>query len=128
MTRSKDQANYGIVGNVKGKAIAVGPHAKAVVNEDSTPSRAELDAAITTIRDLVSGLEIPDDHRKDLQKDVTNLQTLTDRKPEERATGSALLSSFVDKLKTAGVILNTVVGFHDPLSKLAAWFGIPLPL
>ena len=60
---SSDAANYGIIGAVTAKAVAVGQGASAVVNENSLPSRDDFDAALASLRDEIRALKLPAEHR-----------------------------------------------------------------
>jgi len=124
---SSDAANYGIIGAVTAKAVAVGQGASAVVNENSLPSRDDFDAALASLRDEIRALKLPAEHRNAVNEDVAKIEALAGDNPEAKPAAGALLNSLLGKLKTAGVILNTVAGFQAPIKLLASWFQIPLP-
>lgn len=128
-------ANYGIQGNVNATAVAVGPRAKAVVNQQAPASRKEFDAALASIRDQIANLEIPKDTRTAVHKDLKELESMAGSKPvsnsgskqesESKHGAEDVLTRVVNTLKTAGVAVQAIADFHQPLAQLAAWFHIP---
>jgi hypothetical protein len=124
-------ANYGIQGNVNATAVAVGPHAKAVVHEQAPASRKEFDAALASIREQIAKLEIPEEHREAVHKDLKQLESMAGSKPgsgqaaESKHGAEDLLGRVVKTLKLAGVAVQTIASFQQPLSLLATWFHIP---
>jgi hypothetical protein len=128
-------ANYGIQGNVNATAVAVGPHAKAVVHEQAPASRKEFDAALASIREQIAKLEIPQEKREAVHKDLKQLESMAGSKPESKSGSKQeseskhgaedVLARVVKTLKLAGVAVQTIAGFQQPLSLLATWFHIP---
>jgi hypothetical protein len=124
-------ANYGIQGNVNATAVAVGPRAKAVVNQQAPASRKEFDAALASIRDQIAKLEIPQEKREAVHKDLKELESMAGSKPgkqegaETKRGAEDVLTRVVNTLKTAGVAVQAIADFHQPLAQLAAWFHIP---
>ena len=133
MTRnSRDSsANYGIQGNVNATAVAVGPHAKAVVHEQAPAARKEFDAALASIREQIANLEIPEEHREAVHEDLKQLEAMAGAKQgkeqgvESKHGAEVVLARVVKTLKLAGVAVQTIAGFQQPLSLLARWFHIP---
>jgi uncharacterized membrane protein YdfJ with MMPL/SSD domain len=124
-------ANYGIQGNVNATAVAVGPHAKAVVQEQAPASRKDFDAALASIREQIAKLEIPKEKQEAVHKDLKQLESMAGSKPaarqgaESKGGAEVVLARVVKTLKLAGVAVQTIAGFQQPLSLLAAWFHIP---
>ena len=127
MTKSEKPANYGIIGDVTAKAVAVGTKSKAVVHEGGAPSRAQFDAAIEALRAQIDALQVAQSGQQVLHDDVTKIEKLASEKPQHEAAASGVLAGLVDKFKMIGVVAKTAVGLAGPLKVVAAWFGIPLP-
>jgi hypothetical protein len=126
MNKPNESANYGIVGNVNAKAVAVGSDATAIVNETVLPSRAEFEAAVAALRDQIATLQLPEHSREILHEDVTKIEGVTDT-PEAKPRGAELLKGLVDKLKMVGIVVEGITGLAEPIRKLAAWFQISIP-
>jgi len=127
MSKPNESGNYGIIGNVTAKAVAVGTGASAVVNEHAPMSRADFDAALSVLRDQIAALQLPEQSRQVLHQDVAKIEQMAGEKPELKPAVSDVLKGLVDKLKLVGVFLQAAAGFQEPIKKLAAWFHIPLP-
>jgi hypothetical protein len=127
MSKPNESANYGIIGNVKAKAVAVGPDAKAVVNETAAPSRADFDAALAALREQIAGLHLPEHSRDALHGEVEKIEHMADEKPDAKPAAHDVLKSIVEKFKLAGVFLQTAAGLQEPITKLAEWFHVSLP-
>ncbi len=133
---SRDSAgNYGIQGNVNATAVAVGPRAKAVVNEQAPGSRKEFDAALASIREQLAKLEIPEEKRAAVHKDLKQLESMAGSKAKQgpaskqgaksKRGAEDVLARVVKTLKTAGVAVQAIADLHQPLALLAGWFHIP---
>jgi hypothetical protein len=121
-------ANYGIVGDVKARAVAVGPGARAVSNQTGSPiPRDDFDAALRELHDEISRLAISATGMNVLRADLEGLKELaTQEKPApERAT--SLLAGLVGKLKMVGVLVEGAKPLSGPIKAIAAMFGVPLP-
>lgn len=128
-------ANYGIQGNVNATAVAVGPHSKAVVHQQAPASRKEFDAALASTREQIAKLEIPQEHREVIHKDLKLLESMAgakvkqgpgkEQKEESKRGAEVVLARVVKTLKLAGVAVQAIAGLQQPLSLLAGWFHIP---
>jgi len=127
MTRPGNDANYGIVGNVQAKAVAVGAGSSAVVNETTMHSRAEFDSALATLRDQIAALRLPESGREILDEDIARIAKMAGEKPGPAPAAVDVLKGLVEKLKMVGVLLQTAVGFREPIKKIAEWFHLTLP-
>jgi hypothetical protein len=97
------------------------------VSENALAGRAEFDAAIASLREQITSLQLSEPSREVLHADVTKIAEMAGDKPQPKPAASDIFKGLVDKLKMAGIFLQTVAGLRDPLTKLAAWFHIPLP-
>ena len=127
MSKSEGSANYGIIGNVTARAVAVGTGAKAVVTEHNAISRAQFDAALADLCDQLAELQLPAQSHEILRKDVARIGAMAGDKPEPKPAAFEVFKGLVDKLKMAGVFLQAAAGLQEPIRKLAEWFHIPLP-
>jgi len=128
MSTKNGSANYGIIGNVNAKAVAVGETANAVVSESSGLSRADFDAALSALGEQIAALQLPHEQREVVSSEIAKLEQMADtKKPEHKAAASDLLKGLVDKLHMVGSLVHAGVALQKPLKILAAWFGVPLP-
>jgi hypothetical protein len=127
MSDSRDAANYGIIGAVTAKAVAVGPDAKATVNEYSALSRSDFDGAIDDLRAQIAALKLPESNQQLLHGDLSKIEQLAGSKPETKPEASNLLKSLLGNFKLAGEFLQTAAGLQAPIKLIAQWFNIPLP-
>lgn len=129
MSKRGQNVNYGIIGKVTAKAVAVGEGASANVTEAGAQiSRAEFDEAIRILRAQIDAMQLPAAAREIVTGDLKKIEEAGAKdKPAESLTASTLLSGLIDKLKLVGVLLNTTAGLQEPIKKLAAWFQVPMP-
>ncbi len=127
MSKAPNSANYGIVGNVNATAVAVGPRARAVVNQGPPASRAELDAVLAAIRSQIASLPLADDQRAAAHADLAQVETIAGATPEPKKGAAEILNRLVKTIQSGGALLQTVAGLHGPLQQLASWFHVALP-
>jgi hypothetical protein len=121
-------ANYGIIGDVKARAVAVGSGARAVSNQSGgSLTREDFDAALTGLNDQISRLSIPATGLEALRADLEKLKELGMREEPGSERAASLLESFIGKLKMVGVLVETVKPLSGPIKAIAAMWGIPLP-
>ena len=118
--------NYGIVGNVTAKAVAVGARATAMVTENA-PDRAGVKAAIQKLETELQKLNLSRDQMDLLSGDVERLKQLAAKDPESHSPASGIMAGFVAKLKMVGVVVESVISLKNPLLKIASWFGVAPP-
>jgi hypothetical protein len=123
----KEPANYGIVGNVTAKVVAVGPRSQAVVHESSPFLRSEFDAAVADLRSQVAALAISEHDRELLTADLGKIHEMSGEKSESKPGASELLNGFVGKLKLLGGVLEGTSAVYEPIKKIASWFHLTLP-
>jgi len=121
--RDDSGANYGIVGNVTAKAVAVGAGASATVNE-TQGGRAELETALQKLEEEIRGLHLTSEQAKLLSEDVKKLKQLDGKGPETSGPAASILSGLVAKLKMVGVVAESVISLKEPLTMIANWFGV----
>jgi hypothetical protein len=121
-------ANYGIQGNVSANALAVGPRAKAIVNQATHSSRAEFDSALATLRDQIAKLQLSQEDVALTLDSLKKIQAMAGSEPQSNHGAADLLGRVVKTLQTAGVAVRTMAELHQPLSQLAAWFHLSLLL
>ena len=126
-SKRTDSANYGIIGDVKANAVAVGPDAHAVSNHTATFARDDFEAAVSELRDQVAKLSISEHEMAALRTDLEKLKQLgaAQQLPPDR--GASMLDGLVTKLKTLGVVVEAVKPLAEPIRAIAAMCGIPLP-
>lgn len=127
MSAQNGSANYGIIGNVNAKAVAVGETANAIVSESAGISRADFEAALSALREQIVAMQLPQQQREAVSGDIGELEKMAGPKPEHKTAASDLLNGLVDKLQTFGSLLHAGVALQGPLKILAAWFHVPLP-
>ena len=128
MSKKDQDINYGIVGNVNATAVAIGAGSSAIVNQSGPPpSPQEFDKALQALRDQIAQLRLESYSMEVLQADIEKLKQMAGPNAAPNPNAGNQLESFVSKLKMAGVALQTAVGFHEPIAKIASWFGIPVP-
>ena len=129
MSDGGERANYGIIGNVTAKAVAAGENAQANVTESGARvERADFEEALRTLREQVEALQLPAVGREVVVSDLKKIEEAgATERPNENPVASTLLNGLIDKLKLAGVALNTAVALQEPIRKLAMWFRVPLP-
>jgi hypothetical protein len=118
--------NYGIqASNVHGVAMAAGPRATAVVNQTAPGSRADLETMIGALRSQIEQLQLGPDHRKEVEEQLSQVESLADPKPHTTSGTTRVLKGLLDALKMAGVAVETLADLHQPLAQIAAWFHLP---
>jgi hypothetical protein len=123
-----DSINYGIAGNVRAKAVAVGTGARASVHETtSAEGREKLEAAIQELHSQLAALRISPAAHELVVGDVEKLRQLTPGDTAAPAHVSGILERLVEKLKMVNVAVETVAPLGGPLKAIAALFGVPLP-
>jgi hypothetical protein len=127
MSAQNGSANYGIIGNVNAKAVALGETANAVVNESSGISRADFDAALSALREQIKAMQLSPQEGEAVSGEIGKLEQMAGAKPEHKAAATDMLKGLVDKLQTFGSLLHAGVALEAPLKILAAWFHVPLP-
>jgi len=121
-------ANYGIIGDVKARAVAVGSGARAVSNQlGGSFAREDFDAALKELSDQISRLSIPATGLEALRGDLEKLKDLGMRKEPAPERAASLLEGFIGKLKMVGVLVETVKPLSGPIKAIAAMWGIALP-
>ncbi|MGD0939438.1 MAG: hypothetical protein ABR905_06960 [Terracidiphilus sp.] len=120
-------ANYGIIGAVTSKAVAVGPDARAIVNEYATLSRTDFDGAMDDLRAQIAALKLPESHQQLLHEDLSKIEQLAGAKPEAKPAAANVLKSLLANFKLAGEFLQTAAGLQGPIKLIAQWFNVPLP-
>jgi len=128
-SHKKRSANYGIIGPVNAKAVAVGARSSASVTEGSYNSGMPQDADVTLARleAQIERLKLPSDSAKMVKGDIDRLRAAAHRKPMRHSSGSKILAGLISKLRAAGVLLNAATALHDPLVRIASWFGVQQP-
>jgi hypothetical protein len=117
--------NYGIMGNVNASAVAVGPHAKAVVNQAAPATRAEFDALVQSLRHEIAAIKLPPENREVVHESLNELQGMAGESSAHKREAAPVMDRILNALKTAGVLVQGVAALHNPLLQLAAWFHIP---
>lgn len=117
--------NYGIMGNVNASAVAVGPHAKAIVNQGAPASRAEFDTLVETLRKEIAAMQLPAENLKLAHESLNELHAMAGETSKPKLEAAPVMDRIVNALKSAGVLVQTVAALHSPLLQLAAWFHIP---
>ena len=123
---SESKVNYGLIGSVTAKAVAVGPHSTATVNETGTLSREEFEGALDTLHAQIAALQVADSSRQLLYDDVAKIRQMGSERTEQKSASDAL-KGLVDKLKMVGVFMQAAIGLAEPIKKVAEWFAIPMP-
>lgn len=127
MSRKRAAANYGIIGDVKAKAVAVGEGARAVVTESSTVSRSEFESAMAALREQIGCLKLPAPSAEVIEKDIAKIEEIARDESNDKGGATEVLKGLVEKLTLVGVFLQTAGGLQEPIRKLAEWFRVPLP-
>jgi hypothetical protein len=123
-----DAINYGITGNVRAKAVAVGPGATATVNETTaSDGREKLDAAIQELNIQLAALRLSPAAHELVLGDVDKLRQLAPDDTAARAHASGILERLTETLKMVNVAVETIAPLGGPLKAIAALFGVPLP-
>ena len=122
-----DSINYGIAGNVRAKAVAVGTGARATVNETSSEGRGKLEAAIQELHAQLAALQISPAAHELVAGDVEKLRQLSPSDTAAPAHVSGILERLIEKLKMVNVAVETVAPLGGPLKAIAGLFGVPLP-
>jgi hypothetical protein len=124
--KNEGNPNYGIVGNVTAKAVAVGTGATATATEN-TGNRAGLEAALQELETELQQLNLSRDQLDILSQDVEKLKKVRGKSLESHSSATAIMAAFVAKLKMIGVVAESVISLKDPLLRIASWFGIAPP-
>lgn len=123
-----DSINYGIAGNVKARAVAVGTGARASVNEPtSSEGREKLDAAIKELSTQLAALRLAPAAHESVLSDVDSLRPLGPGDQEVRPHVSGILERLTEKLKMVNVAVEAISPLGGALKAIAALFGVPLP-
>jgi len=131
MTAPKTQKsvhNSGIqAGSVTADVLAVGNHAKASKVVNTGVSARELPALIAGLRESLNQLALQPPARLALEEDVVKLDRAAESKETRPEQVGGILASIVGKLKMVGVVMSDAVALAEPIKKIVALFGIPLP-
>jgi hypothetical protein len=123
-----DSINYGISGNVKAKAVAVGTGAQASVTETmASGGRAELEAALHELMTQLAALPLTPVAHELLRVDVEKLRQPAPEGQTAQAHAATILERLTQKLKMANVAVETIGSLGGALKTVAAIFGVPLP-
>ena len=126
--RTDRGANYGIIGNVSARAVAVGDGARATSDHVEGPvSREAFDAALKELHDQISRLSLTAAGAEALKSDLEKLRQASTQKTPDRTQAAGLLEGLIGKLKMVGVLVETVKPLSGPLRTVASMFGVPLP-
>jgi len=123
-----DPVNYGITGNVKAKAVAVGTGAQASVRETLPPQgQEEFLAAIHDLLAQLAALRLSPAAHELVRADTDQLRQLApgDKAAAPQALG--ILDRLTQKLKMADVALEAAAPLGKAMKAVAAIFGVPLP-
>jgi hypothetical protein len=127
MSKSGGWANYGIAGNVNATAVAVGPHASAVVNQAQPASRPELDTILADLRNRIGALDLAGEHRDAAQRELSQLEAMAGPRAEPKPGAADAIGRLVKAIQSGGALLNTIAALHGPLAQVASWFHVALP-
>lgn len=123
-----DSINYGIAGNVRAKAVAVGTGARASVSETtSSEGREKLDGAINELIIQLAALRLTPAAHELVLGDVDSLRQVDPGDKEARPHVSGILERLTEKLKMVNVAIEAISPLGGPLKAIAALFGVPLP-
>jgi len=123
-----DSINYGIAGNVRAKAVAVGTGAKASVQETTSPERLEkLETAIQELHTQLAALQMSPAAQQLVLGDVEKLRNLAPGDTAAPAHVAGILERLTEKLKMVNVAVEAAAPLAGPLKVIAGLFGVPLP-
>jgi hypothetical protein len=123
-----DSENYGIIGNVNAKAVAVGTGARATVNESGDEKdRETLEAAIKELTAQLAALPLAPAAHDLLRGDIDKLKQLPPGAAESRPQASGILERLTEKLKMVNIAVEAAAPLAGPIKTIAALFGIPHP-
>jgi hypothetical protein len=106
-------------------ALAVGPHATAINNQQGLNSAETVDAFLKLQRGIAS-LGLPEHERLVVDKDLQRLDRAVQATPPDVAAGGSHLKAVVDKLEMAGVVVSKIAALAEPARKIAEAVKLPL--
>jgi hypothetical protein len=113
-------------------ACPVNPSDKATVSDIETRSKHwkgdEIAIELKRLETVISELKLPAYSVVVLNEDLEKLSSVSRKTPEDKAAVSGILEGLISKLKMVGVAVQAVTSLHDPLVKIAQWFGVQLPI
>jgi hypothetical protein len=127
-SKLRQGANYGIIGDVKARAVAVGIGARAASNQTGSPiPREDFDAALKELHDQISRLAIPAAGMEVLRADIDGLKELVAQEKPAPERAASLLEGLISKLKMVGVLVESAKPLSGPIKAIAAMCGVTLP-
>ena len=119
--------NEGIQGNVNAEVLAVGRGArsKKIVNSERCDTT---ERAIEQLRDAIAKLQVKPDAAKDVEKSLVAITAEFKQGQPDSAKVKSHIANVLDKLKSAGIAVAEIAAIVEPISKIAAVFGVSLAL
>jgi len=127
VTNNRPTPEGGIVAtNIRAEAIAVGPHATAIVNARSSRDDAQLLQAVLDLRYYIQSLHIDPQRHALLEGDLRRLERLAQKDAPDPEKVQGVLERFAEKLKKAGVVVKETAELIEPIKTITAVVGVAL--
>ena len=126
----KSGVNQGIQGtniNVTADALAVGSKARATSTRIFSGNEEAL-AAINELREALAALNLDRDAHAQVAATVRELEETVAAPQPQKARVASVIDSVIGALDKAGTAAAKVAALATPLAKLAALFGLPIPV
>lgn len=116
--------NYGIIGSVKAKNVAIGDKAIASSSDTvTTVEQADIEPFLTAMVNCIEQLDLNAAQSELLKSDIADYQEKIRDKGPNSGDAQSFLQGFHDKLKLTGALLEEGQKIVTPMLGIAKLFG-----